>query len=64
MPAYKLYFRHLTETELELVYNTEMKQNFQPDELKPFYMIQNALSRGKYDAFVCSASGSADAYDI
>lgn len=41
MPAYKLYFRHLTEAELELVYNTEMKQNFQPDELKPFYMIQN-----------------------
>lgn len=31
MPAYKLYFRHLTETELELIYNTEMKQNFQPD---------------------------------
>lgn len=58
MPAYKLHFRHLTEIEIENVYNTEMKTDFQPDELKPLSMIQEALSHGEYDAYGILAEDS------
>ena len=58
MPTYRLHFRNLTEIEIKNVYNTEMKQDFQPDELKPLSMIQDALSRGEYDAYGIFASDS------
>lgn len=58
MPAYKIHFRHLNKTELENVYNTEMKQDFHPDELKPLSMIQEALPRGEYDAYGIFPEGS------
>lgn len=58
MTARSLQFRHLSETELVEVYQSEMKQDFQPNELKPLSMIQNALSCGEYAAYGILAEDS------
>lgn len=45
----QLIRRRLTLQQAEQIYIQYMKQDFAPDELKPFEMIRAALARGEYE---------------
>ena len=57
-----LAIRPLTEEEMITVYHRQITRDFSPDEVKPLFVIQNALRKGEYACFGAYEENTLAAY--